>query len=123
MFVQRLKELRMDANISQKKLSENLCLSQQAVAKWETGKSTPDPETLLKIAEYFDVSVDYLLGKTDIKKAPSNNEDVTFDDFTFALHGNVKDLSDEGKQQILDFVRYIRAKEKKENKNDDGQNQ
>lgn len=63
MFAQRLKELRKLRGISQTALSNELGLSQQAVGKWETGRSTPDPAMLSRIAAFFDVSTDYLLGR------------------------------------------------------------
>ena len=62
MFAQRLKELRRTQGISQGALAAILCVTQQAVGKWETGRSTPDPDTLARLADYFAVSVDYLLG-------------------------------------------------------------
>ena len=65
MFAQRLKELRKLRGISQGALSNELGLSQQAVGKWETGRSTPDPAMLARIAAFFDVSTDYLLGRTE----------------------------------------------------------
>jgi repressor LexA len=63
MFAQRLKELRKLRGISQVALSSELGLSQQAVGKWETGRSTPDPAMLARIAAFFEVSTDYLLGR------------------------------------------------------------
>lgn len=62
MFSERLKELRKLRGISQGALSSALGLTQQAVGKWETGRSTPDPQMLAALAAYFGVSVDYLLG-------------------------------------------------------------
>lgn len=62
MFAQRLKELRKLNAISQAALSGLLGVTQQAVGKWETGRSTPDPQTLARVAAYFKVSTDYLLG-------------------------------------------------------------
>ena len=63
MFSRRLKELRASAGLSQKALASKLFVSQQAVARWETDKATPNPETLAKLSEIFDVSADYLLGR------------------------------------------------------------
>ena len=54
-FTERLKALRLEKNISQMKLSKELYVSQQTIAKWETDKSTPN------------LSADYLLGKTDLR--------------------------------------------------------
>lgn len=62
MFTKRLKELRKARGLSQGALAKELGLSQQAVGKWETGRSTPDPATLAALAAFFKVSVDYLLG-------------------------------------------------------------
>lgn len=62
MFQQRLKELRKQSGFSQKSLSQQLGVSQQAVGKWETGRSSPDPATLARLAELLDTSTDDLLG-------------------------------------------------------------
>ena len=62
MFSQRLKELRKLRGLSQAALSQLLGVSQQAVGKWETDRSTPDPQTVAAIAAELGVSADYLLG-------------------------------------------------------------
>ena len=62
MFPQRLKQLRKEMGLSQKSLSEHLGVTQQAVGKWETGRSSPDPATLARLAELLETSADYLLG-------------------------------------------------------------
>ncbi|MPM33670.1 LexA repressor [bioreactor metagenome] len=62
MFGEQLRKIRESNNISQKKLGEILFVSQQTVAKWESNKSSPNPETLAKIAEIFKVSIDNLMG-------------------------------------------------------------
>ena len=61
MFAEQLKALRKRAKLSQSALAVQLGISQQAVGKWETERSTPDPDTLQKIAAIFNVSVDFLL--------------------------------------------------------------
>lgn len=62
MIGDRLKQLRFDKKISQAKLAEMVSLSQQAVCKWEKNVSEPDSETLKILAQFFGVTVDYLLG-------------------------------------------------------------
>ncbi len=64
----RLKELRKKRNISQLKLAMDLQLNQNAISRYETGVREADYSTLIKIADYFDVSIDYLLGRTDNPK-------------------------------------------------------
>lgn len=58
-----LKKLRMKRKLSQKQIAEELKISQQQYSKWEGGIITPNVETLVRLADYFDVSVDYLLGR------------------------------------------------------------
>ncbi len=64
MFKQRLKEMRTRRGFTQVGLSQMLGISQQAVGKWETGRCTPDPQTLARLASILDTTVDYLLGGT-----------------------------------------------------------
>lgn len=66
-FGKILKKLREDRNISAIKFSEDLNIHRGTLSNWETGKRTPDSQTLLKIADYFNITVDYLLGSTDRK--------------------------------------------------------
>lgn len=64
-FVERLKRLRLKTGISQAKLADELGLAKKTIERWERGENNPQAETICVIAEYFSVSVDYLLGKTD----------------------------------------------------------
>lgn len=74
MLAQNLKALRRQRGITQAELSEMLGLTQQAVARWEVDKSEPDAKTLNRLADYYGVSVDYLLGR---EKTPSPSEEST----------------------------------------------
>ena len=64
----RLKELRKSKHISQLKLSLDLNMNQNSISRYETGGREADYATLIKIADYFDVSIDYLLERTDNPK-------------------------------------------------------
>lgn len=66
-FGERLKHLREKhkPKIYQKELADGIGVSRQAITMWETGQRIPDTVTLQKIANYFKVSTDYLLGRTD----------------------------------------------------------
>ena len=57
--------MRKQQNISQLKLAMDLQLNQNAISRYETGMREADYSTLIKIADYFDVSIDYLLERTD----------------------------------------------------------
>lgn len=65
MFADRLKLLRKEKQLSQIQLAEALEVTQRKVSYWETGQLEPDLSALWKIGEYFGVSVDFLLGRTD----------------------------------------------------------
>ena len=82
-FGKTLKTLRNNRNISATKLSEDLNIHRGSLSNWETGRRTPDSEMLLKIANYFNVSVDYLLG---------NDTNNTDDTDLFNLKGDVRFL-------------------------------
>lgn len=62
-FAQNLKALRAKMGISQKEFARKLQMQNTAVSTYEHGKKFPKPETLIKIADFFDVSTDELLGK------------------------------------------------------------
>ena len=61
----RLKELRTAKGISQLKLALDLNMNQNSISRYENGIRQADYETLIKFADYFNVSIDYLLGRTD----------------------------------------------------------
>ena len=61
----KLRELRQEKNITQKELSEAISVSRSQITKWEIGMLEPNIEMLNKLADYFDVSIDYLVGRKD----------------------------------------------------------
>ncbi len=63
-FAERLKDLRNEKGISQSKLAALIEVSPAVVCYWETDRSEPTAPNLVKLSDYFNVSVDYLLGKT-----------------------------------------------------------
>ncbi len=64
----RLNELRTAKNITQLKLAMDLNMNQNTISRYETGEREANYQTLIEIADYFGVSVDYLLGHTDDPK-------------------------------------------------------
>lgn len=61
----RLKQLRKERGISQVRLAMELSVSQHTISRYETGEREADYAMLIRIADFFDVSVDYLLERTD----------------------------------------------------------
>ena len=66
--MKRLKQLREEKSMSQRSLAMKLNLSQSTVSFYETGERLPDIDVLILLAKFFDVSIDYLVGYSDIRK-------------------------------------------------------
>ena len=64
----RLKELRRQRKITQLKLAMDLGMNQNSISRYESGEREADYRTLIRFADYFDVSIDYLLERTDNHK-------------------------------------------------------
>ena len=64
-FGKRLRDLRIERELTQRQLGEVLNVWNQTVSFWETGKREPDLDTLVRIAHYFDVPIEYLLENKD----------------------------------------------------------
>ena len=73
-FATRLRELIDEAGIPQSALAEHIGVTRQAVSAYSLGVSLPDIEKFGGIADYFDVSTEYLLGRTDVKKADASKQ-------------------------------------------------
>jgi len=69
MFAERLTKLRKAKKLTQQELADKLNISRATYAQYEIGRRKPDYETLEKLADYFNVSIDYLLGRTDIPES------------------------------------------------------
>lgn len=61
----RIKDLREDADMRQIDLANAVGIDQRTISNYETGKTYPDSFSLIKLADYFNVSIDYLVGRTD----------------------------------------------------------
>jgi transcriptional regulator with XRE-family HTH domain len=67
MYFKRLKDLRIDNDLTQKELADVFGISQQTLSDYEKGKYDLPNDLLIKYADYFKVSTDYILGRTDTK--------------------------------------------------------
>lgn len=67
-FTDRIQSLKINRKLLQKEIAEAVGISVRTYQRYETGERTPDTDTLIKLADYFDVSTDYLLGRTDDPK-------------------------------------------------------
>ena len=73
---QRLKELRVNARYSQKQIAEQCETTQVTIGRYETGVAEPPLQKILWYADFFDVSLDYIFGRTDNPKGMTQNKDA-----------------------------------------------
>lgn len=96
--MENLKKLREEASLSQQKLADQLGLTQQGIFSYETGAYEPDIATLKRLADFFNTSIDYLVGNTEIRRRIEKTERY--------------DLSEQEKQ-IVDGYRTLSTKTQK----------
>ena len=72
----RLKMLRNEKNVQQKDVAKFLDISSSAYGYYEQGKRKPKQDIILKLSEYYDVSIDYLLGQTDKRNIEIKNDNL-----------------------------------------------
>jgi len=97
--------------MDREQLATRLGMTYSTIAKYEAGSRFPDQQTLLKIAEIFGVSLDYLLGRVD---QPSDTRDLP-DTVAPYLPEGFDELTPEARQEILDFIDYIMHNQTTEN--------
>ena len=68
MKFQRIQDLRIDSDLSQKKIGEILHISERSYSHYETGSRNIPIEMLIRLADYYDTTIDYLVGRTDNKE-------------------------------------------------------
>lgn len=110
MFYAKFIELCSEKGVSPSKAGLSIGVSKTSVGRWKDGV-VPKLDTLNKLAKYFDVSTDYLLGHTDIKK--KSPDELTYDDFSYAMYEHSGDLTDSQKAFLLNLAKEF-VKEKQE---------
>lgn len=104
----RLRSLRIEKGESLEKIAQYLNVTLQTISNYETEKRDMTPETLLKLAEYFNVSIDYLLGKSDIRN-PEELKNIRFAN-AGGLDTNGLDEDDlEELQRQIDYIKKMKG--------------
>ncbi len=98
----KLKEARKNAGLTQTELAEKLCVSRQAVTKWETGAGIPDVENLKMLAKVLNVSIDFLLDDEDVLDKTIIREQINLDDY-------VKEGKLRNKKDAVVYAKYPNA--------------
>ena len=111
---ERLKALRTRHDMSQQKLAESLNLSRELLSNYEQGRREPDYNTLILISNFFDVSVDYMLGVTKIEKRLLH-ESVS--DKYNCLMTDISGLSKESLTELEKYINLLKMRDEQTAKN------
>ena len=104
----RIAELRKKRNMSQKQFSKLLNVAQNTISQWETGQRDIDSTTLIKIAEFFNVSTDYLLCLTDMPSPPTKEKTSSYQEEVLR---DIEDITPEMASEVRQFINYLKHKE------------
>ena len=104
-FGDRLKELRTESGLTQEELANQLNLSKANVSKYESNSIEPNLDTLSLLSSLFEVSTDYLLGKSDFR----THLDEELSQEEFALYGEVRELTTAEKEKIMEFIKFTKS--------------
>lgn len=113
-----IKDLVAEKSMTIAELERHLDFSHGGIAKWD--KQSPSSERLQKVADYFDVSTDYLLGRSDIPKWATNEDVIVFDQAlkrnSVIMSYNGIELSEEDKLQLEGMIKAMLWEKIQQNK-------
>jgi len=116
---QRIRQLRKENNITQEELGKMYGLAKSTVSLYESGRSNPDDEIKQKIADHFNVSIDWLLGRTDERRtadeiiAEYKEKELEFEELfeKFSIYFKGRKLTEKDKKSIISFLQMLRERE------------
>lgn len=111
-FGKIISALRAEKGIYQKELADYLKVSIGTISNYEQGIHSPDFDTLCKLADYYDVSIDYMMGRTDIRACTKDLERPLTDNYTIAdLLNTTLQLDPASKHSLVEYVDLLRLKQ------------
>lgn len=102
--MKNLKKLRTEKKISQQALAQHLNISQQSVYKYENGIAEPDISTLIKMADFFETSIDYLVGNTDIFRKYADYKEEALNEEELELMRLYRNLPPSRRKALIHFI-------------------
>lgn len=108
-IAERIQELCKECHITQTDLEKELRFGKGTISKWN-GNTAPSADKIMHVAEYFCVSVDYLLGR-DERRLPSRDKE--YQPTIIAAHLNTEDLTQEELDDVANYIEFIRNKRKR----------
>lgn len=113
-----LMELRKEKNIGQKELAAYLQLSTGTISNYENGVHSPDLNTLCKLADYFDVTTDYLLNRTSYRYTSKKMDQHLNKDYTLSDVVDAVLACDTGSvEHLMKYARFLKYQQDHENQN------
>lgn len=107
----RLRQLRTHKKLTQEELGKIINVSKVSISGYENGTRTPDTDNLRRLADYFDVDADYLLGRSSEPKQKERKK--TDDPLTNLMFDGWDEMDEETKREALDYIEYLKEKKKK----------
>lgn len=114
MLSKRLKELRMNNGLKQSDLAKLLSISTSRYGQYETGRRSPDYKLLIQIANFYNVSIDYLLGRTNVIKPENIDEND--------LLAKLNTADSETKASVEQFLNYLLYEKERKHKEKEDNN-
>lgn len=109
MIGNRLRDIRKLRHLTQQQVADKVGLSRPAYTAYEIGKNIPDGPMTARLADIFDVTTDYILERTDNPLPLANVNDENVDLMANHLDKDYKDLSDEDKRQLDNFMKFLKS--------------
>jgi len=120
-FSERLKLLRLEKEKTLEALAHELGTTKTTLSRYENNKRTPDSDFIKIAADYFNVTTDYLLGRSDIRNPYEQKSNVSdnIDENKQNKSFDIDDLSPESKKELEKFIELLRLKDKMDKINDE----
>ena len=116
-----IRALRSSRSLSQEELSQQLNVHQTAIRQWETGKTNPDMNQAIRLADFFGVSVDYILGRSNDNNPPEVASPTTADDIVILARNAGEKVTEEEMRELkneiartIDYFIYKKTQEKQD---------
>lgn len=110
----KIKQLREEIDMERAEFAKMIDVTYHALAKYETNERQPDYEILKSIADFFNVSTDYLLGRTNIRNPIDNNAN-SLEEKSY----NIDELSPESKKELQKYIQLLKLKDEMDKTRDE----
>lgn len=108
----KIRQLREQRGMQQKELALELNVSQPTVSDWEAGRKIPSAKSTMKLAKFFSVSVEYLMGDTE--ETATESRPITDAELKFALFDGDQNITDAQFEEVKRFAQFIRERDRRD---------